>query len=175
VHLRTSAGGRRVGTLGSERSAQTNTRLVRLDRPRLLAGYEPDEGTGVSAEMVEDHLPFVFGGTRRVADDSRGRVPLDTEGRQVAAVASRVVGGRPAVTEVGRVGRQQHGRLEFSCVHVVVVAAGDARGRACLNPVFATWVEAHPDAAVVLIGLLDDVGEDRVSAVCRLSRAILQS
>jgi hypothetical protein len=55
-----AAGG--FGTLGSERSARTKTRLVRIDRPRLLAGDELDERVRAAAEVFEGRFAFSLGG-----------------------------------------------------------------------------------------------------------------
>lgn len=62
-------------------------------------------------------------------------------------------------------GGEQDGGFQFAGVHVVVVAAVDSCGGAGFGPVFAAGVEPHLDGVVGVVGLLDDVGEYRVSAV----------
>ena len=55
--------------------------------------------------------------------------------------------------------------FEFTGVHVVVGAAGDVRGDAGFGRIFAARVEPDTERTVN-VGLLSDVGQDRVAAVC---------
>ena len=77
----------------------------------LLAGEVFDQGGGVAAEVVEGFMAFGFGGLRWRADDAGGRVGVDAEGGEVAAVVGRVVAGLPSVAQVVR---QAASRMEVS-------------------------------------------------------------
>jgi len=83
-----------------------------------------------------------------LANDAGVGVGADAERGQVATIGCAVVGGVPAVAHVGGVRGEQDGRFEFAGVHVVVVAAGDARGGAGFGPVFAAGVEPDTERTV---------------------------
>ena len=89
---------------------------------------------------------------RWLANDAGVGVDADAEGRQVATIGCAVIGGVPAIAHVGRLRGEQDGRFEFTDVHVVVGATGDARGDAGFGPIFAAGVE--PDTERTLnVGL----------------------
>src|ERR1700694_2012384 len=126
---------------------------------------QADEGSGSGAEVVKGSQSFFFCCLGWLANDAGVGVGADAERGQGATIGCAVVGGVPAVAHGGGASGEQDGRCEFAGVHVVVVAAGDARGGAGFGPVFAAGVEPDTERPVN-VGLLSEVGQDRVAAVC---------
>src|SRR5271168_2333887 len=95
-----------------------------------------------------------------LANDTGVGICADAESGQVATIGCGVVGGVPTVANIVRVRGEQDGRFEFAGMHVVVVAAGNARGGAGFSSVFSAGIEPNTQRTVN-VRLLSDVGQDR--------------
>lgn len=88
----------------------------------LPVGEQAEERAGCVTKVVDGGKAFVNGGLRWLADYSALRVGVHAEGGQVAAVGCVVIAGVPAVADVAGARGEQHRRLEFAGMHVVVVS-----------------------------------------------------